>query len=71
MSSPSRPPNFKQYRVKPRCYGCGRRLVAKHEPFMWFTGGTRPAVFGDCCTHIAAVYNRGFDPWQGVWEQAA
>ncbi len=56
VAEPSRPPNFRQYAVDRRCYGCQRKLVAKDEPAMWFTGHPYAAVFGACCFAIAPVY---------------
>lgn len=52
MAEPSRPPNFKQYGVERRCYGCGRKLTAQ-EP-RWFTGIPKRAVYGLCCFKAAA-----------------
>ncbi len=50
MASGSQKPTFSQYGVNPACEGCGRKLVAKDEPAMWFRGLPAPAgVFGYCC----------------------
>ncbi len=50
MPDGSRKPTFKDYAVKPVCGGCGRKLVAKAEPCMWFRNLPKPAaVFGLCC----------------------
>ena len=56
MAAPSRPPNFRQYAVDRRCYGCQRKLVAKNETALWFTGWPYAAVFASCCFHMAATY---------------
>lgn len=52
MAEPSRPPNFKQYGVEHRCYGCGRHLTAT-EP-RWFMSIPFHAVYGHCCFQVAA-----------------
>lgn len=45
-------PTFKSYGVKPRCYGCGRKLKAT-EVKMFRSLPKRPfgsrAVYGACC----------------------
>lgn len=46
---------FAKYGVKPVCSGCGRRLVAKEEPALWFVGFPRRAVYGMCCFAKAAA----------------
>jgi len=52
-AAPSRKPTFKDYGVKPVCSGCGRKLVAKDEPAMWFASNPG-RVFGLCCWKLAA-----------------
>ncbi len=54
MAAPSRPPNFRQYGLKPVCAGCGRKLVAKNEMAMWFVGYPTPAVYGKECFGLAS-----------------
>lgn len=55
MAAPSIPPSYKQYGVKPVCYGCGRKLT--YNESLWFVGGDSPAVFGfSCCPRLAAAH---------------
>ena len=49
MAAGSQKPTFKDYQVERRCYGCGRKIVAAHEPMLLFTGYPRRGVFGACC----------------------
>lgn len=50
----SQKPTFKQYGLtSPACAGCGRKIVAAHEPALWFTGYPTRAVFAPCCFHLA------------------
>ncbi len=55
MPEGSRKPTFKDYNVAPVCSGCGRKLVAKNEPCMAFTGFPSRAVYGYCCWTEAAT----------------
>jgi hypothetical protein len=52
VAAPSRPATFKGYGVKPRCYGCGRKLTLSEH--LWFTGYPKAGVFGECCFKVAA-----------------
>ncbi len=54
MASGSEAVSFKKYGVKPVCSGCGRKLVKKNEPAMWFVGFPAPAVYGIECFKAAA-----------------
>ncbi len=53
MAEGSQKPTFSQYKVKPLCAGCGRKLVAKDESAMWFVGQPKPKVYGYCCWQLA------------------
>lgn len=53
-AAPSRPPNCKQYGVRPICSGCGRKLVIKDEMALWFVGHPTRGVYGQCCWAKAA-----------------
>ncbi len=52
MAAPSRPPNFKNYGVDRKCYGCGAKLTAQDT--RWFVGLPVRAVYGMCCWTLAA-----------------
>ncbi len=54
MADPSRKPTFSQYDVKPVCGGCDRKLIAKNEASLWFTGIPKKEVYGSCCYKIAS-----------------
>ncbi len=49
MAAGSEAVSFKKYGVQPVCAGCGRKLIKKDEPAMWFVGLPMPAVYGSCC----------------------
>jgi len=49
MAAGSQKPTFKDYQVERRCYGCGRKIVAAHEPMLLFTGYPRRGVYASCC----------------------
>lgn len=56
MAEGSHKPTFSQYKVKPICGGCGRKLKAT-EAALWFAGWPLPrAVYGLCCWTKAAAH---------------